>query len=65
MTVSSGRAIPQAFMGNSGHMAEPSQPRSLYSEKWFIIQGFAIFTSSHFLAKRHTVNSQKSYLVIE
>jgi len=35
------------------HVAETSQLRSLYLEKWLDIQGFANFTTAHFIAKSY------------
>jgi len=58
---SAGRVLPNFFKGHSGHMAEPAKIGFLdLEEKWFEIQGFANFTTAHFVAKCHTVNSSQN-----
>ena len=46
----------QPFLGHSGLMIEPSQVRSLYSEKWIDIQSFPNFTAVHFLAMWYIID---------
>jgi len=48
----------QSSLGYSGHLAEPSHLRSLYSsENWFDIQGNTNFTAANFVNLCHAVNS--------
>jgi len=51
--------LGKSFRGHSGHVVEPSQLRSLCSEKRLGIQDFTIFTVAHSVAKRHAVNSSQ------
>jgi len=48
-------------------MHEPSQLRSLYSEKWLDIQGFTNFRAAHFVQKNQQLamltNSNKTVAV--
>jgi len=52
-----------SFLGDSGHMARPTQLGSFHSEKWLDIPGFTDFKPVRFVTKCQTlISSQKSHL---